>query len=292
MRILYIAHHSAREYDNKEARRIMREPSLSQSRPSARDRRESRFDWVRAGVLAGFCATFAMTVTIAIGYLIADAIGSPDGSRIEQWSWALTENELTENIGGAFGLGMVLNLIVGVVWAMIYARFVEPPLSGPGWRQGVLFAVLPWLLSLVVFFPIMGAGLFGMSIGAGPLPVIGNLIIHLIYGAVLGTIFAIEEGEGNVDNASERATSASAERGAAIGVLAGGIVGFIGGWFVAPSLSDLAGQPVIALAGALSGAAMGTMIGSLVSMRDDSDAPARSPASTSAPVGPVDTERS
>lgn len=261
----------------------MREPSLSQSRPSALDRRQSRFDWVRSSVLAGFCATFAMTVTIAIGYLIANAIGSPDGSSIERWSWALTENELTENIGGAFGLGMVLNLIVGVVWAMIYARFVEPLLSGPGWRQGVMFALIPWLLSLIVFFPIMGAGLFGMDIGAGPLPVIGNLIVHLVYGAVLGTLFAIEEGEGNVDNASERATSASAERGAAIGVLAGGIVGFVGGWFIGPSLSDLASQPVIALAGALSGAAMGTLIGSLVSMRDDSDPESRSTASNPRP---------
>lgn len=273
----------------------MHEPSLSQAHPSALDRRESRFDWVRASVLAGFCATFAMTVTIAVGYLVANAIGSADGSGVQRWSWALTENELTENVGGAFGLGMVLNLIVGVVWAMIYARFVEPALSGPGWRQGVMFSLIPWLLSLVLFFPIMGAGLFGMDIGAGPLPVIGNLIVHLVYGAVLGTIFAIEEGEGNTDNASERATSASAERGAAIGVLAGGIVGFIGGWFIAPSLSDLAGQPVIALAGALSGAAMGTLTGSLVSMRDDSVAASRPTASTSAPASqttPVDTERS
>lgn len=258
----------------------MREPSIFQQRPSALDRRESRFDWVRTSVLAGFCATFAMTVTIAIGYLIAYAIGSPGGSGIERWSWALTENELTENVGGAFGLGMVLNLTVGVIWAMLYARFVEPALSGPGWRQGVTFALLPWLLSLVVFFPIMGAGLFGMDIGAGPLPVIGNLIVHLVYGAVLGTIFAIEEGEGIEDNASERATSASAERGAAVGVLAGGIVGFIGGWFIAPSLGDLAGQPVIALAGALSGAAMGTMVGSLVSMRDDSATTPNSLAAT------------
>lgn len=256
----------------------MRDRSLSETRLSARDRRESRFDWVRTSVLAGFCATFAMTVAIAIGYLIANALGAPNGTRIEQWSWALTENELTENVGGSFGLGMVLNLIVGVVWAMIYGRFVEPMLSGPGWRQGVMFSLVPWLLSLVVFFPIMGVGLFGMDLDAGPLPVFGNLIVHLVYGAVLGTMFAIEEGEGNVDTASERATSASAERGAAIGVLAGGIAGFIGGWFVAPSLSDLAGQPVIAMAGALSGAAIGTMIGSLVSMRDDSESASAGPS--------------
>lgn len=248
----------------------MPEPFTSPTRPSVLVRRESRFDWLRISVLAGFCAAFAMTVTIAAGYLVALAIGSPSGSVIERWSWALTENEITETVGRGFGVGLVLNLAMGMVWAVIYARFVEPKLSGPGWCQGILFALIPWLLSLVVFFPIAGAGMFGMDIGAGPLPGIGNLIVHLVYGAVLGTIFAIEEGEGNVDNASQSATSASAERGAAIGVLAGGVVGCIGGWFIAPSLDGLAGQPVIALVGAMSGAAMGTLVGSLVSMRDDS----------------------
>lgn len=271
----------------------MHEPSTSQTKPSALARRESRFDWLRTSVIAGFCAAFAMTVTIAIGYLIAYAIGSPAGSGLERWSWALTENELTERVGSAFGFGMVLNLAMGMVWAIIYARFVEPRLSGPGWRQGVLFALLPWLLSLVVFFPIAGAGMFGMDIGAGPLPVIGNLVVHLVYGAVLGTIFAIEEGEGNEDNASEHATSASAERGAAIGVLAGGTVGFISGWFIAPSLAGLAGQPVIALVGAMSGAAMGTLVGSLVSMRDDSatiSLPLATTRETLIAQGPVATD--
>jgi hypothetical protein len=240
----------------------------SDTRPATATRRESRFDWLRASILAGFCATFAMTAALGAGYLIANAIGAAEGSALERWSWALTENELTANVGDAFGAGMVLNLIVGLAWAIVYGRIVEPRLSGPGWRQGVEFALVLWVLSLVVFFPIMGAGLFGMDLDAGPLPVLGNLVAHLVYGVALGTIYAIEEGEGNEDTASEHATSASAERGAAIGVLAGGIVGFIGGWIIAPTLSDLASQPVIALAGALSGAAMGTMIGSLVSMRD------------------------
>lgn len=259
------------------------DPSLSTGRPGVAARTDSRFDWLRASILAGFCATFAMTAVLAGGYLIANAIGAAEGSALERWSWALTENELTENVGEAFGAGMVLNLIVGLAWAVVYGRVVEPRLSGPGWRQGVVFALALWVLSLIVFFPIMGVGPFGMGVDAGPLPAFGNLIAHLVYGAVLGTIYAIEEGEGNEDTASERASSASAERGAAIGVLAGGIVGFIGGWIIAPGLSDLAGQPVIALAGALSGAAMGTMIGSLVSMRDAAPAP---------PVSATDIDRS
>ncbi len=32
-------------------------------------------------------------------------------------------------------------------------------------------------------------GFFGLGIGAGPLPIIGNLILHLVYGATLGTLY-------------------------------------------------------------------------------------------------------
>ena len=230
-----------------------------------------RFDWIRISVISGFVATFAMTVAIAVGYLIAQAGGDADGSTFQQWLYGLTENEMTRQVGDAFAALMVLNLIIGLVLAGVYARFAEPMLNGPGWRRGALFSLAPWLLSILILFPIMGAGFLARNVDAGPLAVLGDLIVHLVYGTVLGTMFAIEEGEGNEDNASERATSASAERGAAIGIAIGGVLGFIGGWLVGPSLEGLGSQPVIGIAGALSGAAIGTLIGSLVSMVDDSE---------------------
>lgn len=239
-------------------------------------RQEQRFDWIRTSVISGFVATFAMTVAIAVGYLIARAGGDADGSTFQQWLYGLTNNEMTRQVSDAFAFVMVLNLIVGLVLAGVYARFAEPVLTGPSWRRGAIFSLAPWLVSILVLFPIMGGGFLAMNVDAGPLAVLGDLVVHLVYGAVLGTMFAIEEGEGNEDNASEHATSASAERGAAIGIAIGGVLGFIGGWIVAPSMDGLASQPVIGFAGALSGAAIGTLIGSLVSMVDDSE-----PVSTS-----------
>lgn len=256
----------------------MSEPKTSRIAPPIDVRKDQRFDWIRTSVISGFVATFAMTAAIAVGYLIAQAGGDADGSIFQQWLYGLTDNELTRQVSDAFGFLMVLNLIVGLILALVYARFVEPILTGPGWRRGALFSLAPWLLSALVIFPIMGVGFLASEVDAGPLAVLGDLIVHLVYGAVLGTMFSIEEGEGNEDNASERATSASAERGAAIGIAVGGVLGFVGGWLIAPSLADLGTQPVIAIAGALSGAAIGTLVGSLVSMVDDSE-PAAKPSS-------------
>ena len=80
-----------------------------------------------------------------------------------------------------------LDLAAGIVWALVFACDANDRLIAfPGWLRGIIFALPPAVLSLVVFLPLVGGGLFGTKIGAGPLPVIGNIILHLVYGAVLG----------------------------------------------------------------------------------------------------------
>lgn len=244
--------------------------------PADSRREPIRTDWARISVIAGFIATFAMTATVTAGYLLANSVGDMDGGTITTWFQALSGNEMVDMVGDSFAVGMVLNLIVGLVWALIYGRFAEPVLNGPGWLQGVVFAMAPFLLSILVFFPIMGAGFLGADIGAGPLPVLGNLIAHVVFGAVLGFFFAIEEGSGISDDASEHQASASSERGTALGILVGGVVGAIGGFFIAPTIDDLASRPVLTLAGVLTGAAIGALIGSLTGMTTDEDTAARS----------------
>lgn len=236
---------------------------------------ESRTDWVRISVIAGFIATFAMTAMLTAGYLFANAVGDAEGGTVGRWLEALSGNELVERVGDAFAVGMVLNLVIGLIWALIYGRFAEPVLNGPGWWRGIVFAMVPFLLSILVFFPIMGAGFLGSDLGAGPLPVLGNFVVHVIYGAALGFFFAIEEGSGISDDSSEHQASASAERGAALGVLIGGFIGAIAGFFVAPGIDDLASRPVITLAGVLTGAAIGALIGSLTGMTTQEDTAAR-----------------
>ena len=49
--------------------------------------------------------------------------------------------------------------------------------------------MLPALVSLVVVLPLLGGGLFGLALGAGPLPIIGNVLLHVVYGAILGVVY-------------------------------------------------------------------------------------------------------
>lgn len=237
-----------------------------------------RADWFRASLLSGFVATFAMTATVTLGYGIAKGIGEPGGNTIQRWAAGLTDNRLTSDISDRFLLVMLANLVFGLTWALSYARLIGPVIQRAGWRSGALFSIIPWILSVCVFFPIAGAGFLGSDLDAGPFPVIGNLIVHLVFGAVLGSMYGIEMEAGLDDTRSDRYAAATAERGAAIGLAAGGVLGAIGGWLLADQFDRLATQPVIAIAGALSGAAVGALLGSFAGMADESNAPSGSVA--------------
>lgn len=228
-------------------------------------------DWVRDGLATGFIATFAMTVSMAAAYGIANALGDASGNVVARWFAALSSNEMTRNVGDIFAIGMILNLLMGLVWALVYARLAEPRLEGPGWRKGALFSLVPWLLSILVFFPIAGIGVLGSGVDAGILPVLGNLILHLVFGVVLGTLYAMEVGNGANRSRHDLQANWNSERASALGMLAGAALGFIGGWLVAPGLDGIANQPVIAFAGALSGAAIGMLIGSMLGLKVDDD---------------------
>jgi len=232
---------------------------------------EPRADWFRVGTIAGFIATFAMTAAIAVAYGIANALGDASGTTLERWFHALSHNRLTEDVGNRFFVGMILNLLLGLVWGIVYARIGEPHLAGPAWRRGVTFATIPFVLSITVFFPMAGIGVFGNEIDAGILPVLGSLILHVIYGSVLGTVYCLDLRSGLTTAQGETEAAARAERGAMVGIISGIVIGFGGGWLVAPTMTELASRSVIGVAGALSGAAIGLLIGSLLGMNHSMD---------------------
>ena len=78
-----------------------------------------------------------------------------------------------------------LPLAVGLVWALIYARFVESNRSlrwwigdGPGWSRGMRFALLPWIFSLLLLLPAAAINMLDWALSAGPLVPVG-IALHV-----------------------------------------------------------------------------------------------------------------
>jgi hypothetical protein len=93
-------------------------------------------------------------------------------------------------------VGMLLHATVGAVWAIFYAYFFWSTFDLRPMVQGVLFSLLPAALAGLVMVPQLGLmrsasaapfSVFALELGVGgPLMLI---LGHLIYGAVLGSLY-------------------------------------------------------------------------------------------------------
>ena len=92
--------------------------------------------------------------------------------------------------------GMLLHCAVGAIWAIFYAYFFWSVFDLRPVLQGVLFSLLPAFLAGAIMVPQMSLmqseprspfGLFAITLGFwGPAMI---LIGHLVYGAVLGSLY-------------------------------------------------------------------------------------------------------
>lgn len=79
-----------------------------------------------------------------------------------------------------------MHFMIGIVWGIAFA-LARRLFPGPFWIKGMLFSIAPWFLMMIVMMPMTGAGFFGMGLGLAA-PVI-TLMLHLIFGAVLGAVY-------------------------------------------------------------------------------------------------------
>jgi hypothetical protein len=247
----------------------------------AAERRGPRERWLADAVIAGFVATGVSTGVLVIGYVLANGLGSTTGNVLQRWMWELTHNDVVSFSRGTPAIAIALHVVVGLVWALIYAGLVEYrlPLGWSGAQRGLVWGVIVWVLSWLVFLPGVGAGIAGVALGAGPLPILGNLVLHLVYGYTLGQLYdptatrpATAEDVG-YDEPLEGAAVAHSETSSAAGIVVGAVVGAAVGIGLAvvlpPSLPaiDFGGWEIaLAVGGLLAGGAVGGVVGSFAGL--------------------------
>ena len=137
---------------------------------------------VKAGLIAGFIATVALSILM----IAKSAMGlMPQLNPIEdivRVAHVLTSLSLPLPFGwlGHFFLGTV-------IWGLVYAAW-HASLPGAPVVKGLIFGVLAWLAMMIIFTPLAGHGVFALSLG--PQATVVTLVLHLVYGAVLGVVYA------------------------------------------------------------------------------------------------------
>ncbi len=85
--------------------------------------------------------------------------------------------------------GWLWHFVIGTLWWGPLFALMVPILPGRRtWQKGMAFGFGASLLILLMVLPLAGAGYFGMDLSA--LQAIVTVALHLVYGAVLGTVFA------------------------------------------------------------------------------------------------------
>ena len=95
---------------------------------------------------------------------------------------------LSTMMGGAMIVGWLIHFLIGTVaWGGAFAMIHDHLPGGSLTAKGVVFGIGAWILMMTLVMPMAGAGLFGMKMGI--MAPIMTLILHVIYGAVLGFVF-------------------------------------------------------------------------------------------------------
>src|SRR5437879_4284136 len=242
--------------------------------------------WFADAIIAGFIAIGTSTGALMVAYVVANGAADSQGDFFRRWLWQLTHNDVVAFSSGRPAIALALHVVLGLVWALIYARFVESNRSlrwwigdGPGWSRGMRFALLPWIFSLLLLLPAAAINMLDWALSAGPLVPVGNLILHLIYGFTLGQLYdasadAPAIGADTVyDEPLERMAVEHSEDFGAAGILLGGVVGAAVGIGMAvilpPTLPnvDFGGwQVALAVGGILAGGAVGGIVGSFAGL--------------------------
>ncbi|HOX90833.1 MAG TPA: hypothetical protein P5024_06955 [Burkholderiaceae bacterium] len=141
---------------------------------------------IKSGLTAGFAATVVLSVLM----MMKHAMGlmpevNPIGD-IVHLADAATGQQLPMIAGwvGHFAIGTV-------AWGILYS-ILQSALPGGAVVKGAVFGVLAWLAMMVLFMPLAGHGLFAMKLGV--MAMMATLMLHLIYGIVLGVVYAKSQG--------------------------------------------------------------------------------------------------
>lgn len=144
---------------------------------------------ILSAVIAGVVASLVFSMILAV----APRMGMP-------------KMDIVGLLGSMFGkpnqaLGWMMHLMMGIVFALIYAFLWSNGIGAATWVGGLIFGAIHWLIVGVVMgmIPMMHVGIkngvvqapgMWMTNNGGLMAFIGGLVGHMIFGIVIALVYA------------------------------------------------------------------------------------------------------
>ena len=110
---------------------------------------------------------------------------------------------LSQLVGGSVNplIPWALSFLNGsVLLGYLFGRAYRVLPGDSGAAKGLVFGVLGWIVMGLLFFPMLGRGLFATGAGLGFQPALFSLLMILSYSVIMGLIYSIF----NADGAAEQ----------------------------------------------------------------------------------------
>lgn len=134
------------------------------------------------GMVAGFVATVVLSALMVMKAMMGLM---PELNPVKM---------IADMLGAPPAAGWAMHFMIGtVLWGTLFA-WLSPSLPGENhWLKGIVFAVGAWFVMMIAMMPMAGAGLFGSHLGM--MAPVMTLMLHVIFGFVLGAVYALERPE-------------------------------------------------------------------------------------------------
>ncbi len=140
---------------------------------------------------AGLAGVVVMTVTL----ILPSLIGLPNLD-LARLLGSLLADAPPEPGAMTWVAGLGLHLMVGtVVLSTGYALTHPYLLTSTPLGKGLLYSLIVWFMAQILAMPVMGAGLFSSKLPQSAVMAGSSLLGHLIYGAILGSIYGSRQAE-------------------------------------------------------------------------------------------------
>lgn len=133
---------------------------------------------MKDGILAGLAATIALSFLM----YLKGMMGLMPELNVIFMLGVMAEARM--GLGGP-AVGWALHFMIGaVLFGAIFHQLNEKLPGDSQIKKGMVFGVAAWLVMMIAVMPMAGAGMFGMALGM--MAPVMTLMLHLIFGAVLG----------------------------------------------------------------------------------------------------------
>lgn len=135
---------------------------------------------VKSALFSGVAATIAMTVFTLMAPLMGIEMDIPA--------------MLSGTMGAPIIIGWAAHFMIGIILALSFAAIYYPKFGSKNKiKSGIIFSIIPWLMSQVVIMPMMsimnGGSYFSGFFSGSIILAMASLMGHLLFGVVLGLTY-------------------------------------------------------------------------------------------------------